>query len=599
MGGVLDGQQVSAAVTNPAFLDANGDDIALGIIGFHSTAPASGANIDNIQRVGNRLMTATGVTENSNDGMTYGAPASTILNGDNHPAALLKLANKFDPTTGHKHTGSAGDGARVIASDLTSVPLKGYIQQGSDLTSITGTSTVVTTQMSGKTNSAGTTSLGVVVIAPENKIVIRQATGASQDDVYVDGSGNIVYGRLTFATSVWTLSFFVNLSGTETAFSFTANNIRWYYQELYNPMVSPPVYSEFASIPSDNATADVIDATSSLRGLISAGTQSLGGIKTFVDTTASTTSANGAVVVGGGVGVGGAINSGSDIKTGTKFNATGFGGVAKALASNVGKDIVEATTTFAELNLVSGVTSAIQTQLNAKATDSLVVHLAGAETVTGAKIFNDLAITGALKLTEQNNTQAGTALTISNTRVVVHLTGAVVSIAGVTNLLDSLIIIENLTGASFSVLNENAGAAANDRIITGTGADITVANNQSLLVYYCSLQSRWRVIGGTGSGSGSGVGAMVTKTANYTVLSTDNGAMILVDATSGAFSITLTGVTSISGFEITIKKIDDTVNAVTLQTTASFPEFNQGTSVLKNLWESYTIKSTGAAWYIK
>jgi hypothetical protein len=40
-----------------------------------------------------------------------------------------------------------------------------------------------------------------------------------------------------------------------------------------------------------------------------------------------------------------------------------------------------------ELSYVKGVTSSIQTQLGTKATDSLVVHLAGAETITGVKTF--------------------------------------------------------------------------------------------------------------------------------------------------------------------------------------------------------------------
>lgn len=46
------------------------------------------------------------------------------------------------------------------------------------------------------------------------------------------------------------------------------------------------------------------------------------------------------------------------------------------------------TASGAEMNFLVGVTSAIQTQLNAKATDSLVVHLAGTETITGAKTFS-------------------------------------------------------------------------------------------------------------------------------------------------------------------------------------------------------------------
>lgn len=48
---------------------------------------------------------------------------------------------------------------------------------------------------------------------------------------------------------------------------------------------------------------------------------------------------------------------------------------------------VSVTATGTELNYVAGVTSAIQTQLNTKATDSLVVHLAGTESITGSKTF--------------------------------------------------------------------------------------------------------------------------------------------------------------------------------------------------------------------
>ena len=55
-----------------------------------------------------------------------------------------------------------------------------------------------------------------------------------------------------------------------------------------------------------------------------------------------------------------------------------------------------------ELSYVKGVTSSIQTQFSAKANDNAVVHLAGTETITGAKTFsgglssNALTLTGAL-----------------------------------------------------------------------------------------------------------------------------------------------------------------------------------------------------------
>lgn len=74
------------------------------------------------------------------------------------------------------------------------------------------------------------------------------------------------------------------------------------------------------------------------------------------------------------------------------FNGTPIGGSGiftanRAIISNGTGDLAVSPTTSTEIGYVSGVTSAIQTQLNSKATDSLVVHLAGIETITGAKTF--------------------------------------------------------------------------------------------------------------------------------------------------------------------------------------------------------------------
>jgi hypothetical protein len=141
----------------------------------------------------------------------------------------------------------------------------------------------VSAELAGKSDSSGPTDTGVVVTAPQNKVILRQASGANEDDSFIDGSGNVVYGRLTFSTPTWTLSYYVDISGTETAYSFSSSDVRWYYQELFNPMVNPPVYSEFASIPSDNATADVLTATTSIQGktqLASAVAQSVGASNT-------------------------------------------------------------------------------------------------------------------------------------------------------------------------------------------------------------------------------------------------------------------------------------------------------------------------------
>lgn len=95
-----------------------------------------------------------------------------------------------------------------------------------------------------------------------------------------------------------------------------------------------------------------------------------------------------------------AIAAGGTINSGTQFqlahyavNGTTLSGLtlitaSRALESDSNGLPVASATTAAELAFVSGVTSAIQTQLDLKATDSLVVHLAGTETITGAKTFN-------------------------------------------------------------------------------------------------------------------------------------------------------------------------------------------------------------------
>lgn len=270
--GIVDGQAVDAANSNPAWLDANADDFAQGKIGLQNNDVISGKFVNNSQRYLNNLGATIGLDTSSNfsaeadaTGKTYGSPTNTIADGDTHKTALTKLGNKFDPSTGHAHSGSAGDGAPIIASTITSVPFRGYFLQASTLSGVTGGSTNVSTQMSGKTPSSGSTVQGVVVTAPYNKVVLRNSNG---DDL-VDGSGNVVYGRVTESTGVWTLTYYVDITGTETPYSFASSTtVQWFYQELFNPMVNPPVYSELAIIPSDNPTQDVLDATTTQKGKV-------------------------------------------------------------------------------------------------------------------------------------------------------------------------------------------------------------------------------------------------------------------------------------------------------------------------------------------
>lgn len=265
---VFDGQPVNAAVTNPAFLDAQVDDTAFGIITLANAVLASGPTINNIQAAINHLLTTTGATETT-DGTTY-TSNERITNGQNHVQAISALDTGFNGLTGHVHSGATGDAPPIPSTNVTGNPLLGYFQQSLNIFGVSGGSWDVTSFITDTTPSTGPTVEGIVVDPPYNKIFIRQASGPDTGDSFVDGSGNVVYGRITWASGpMWTITFYVDISGTETPYSFPSSvDLVFYYQKLYNPIVDAPVYSTLAFIPSDNVTADVLVATTSIYGKV-------------------------------------------------------------------------------------------------------------------------------------------------------------------------------------------------------------------------------------------------------------------------------------------------------------------------------------------
>jgi hypothetical protein len=271
--GVQDGQAVSAAVTNPAFLDSDSDDTALGKITFNniSDVATSGPAVVNIQREVNGLFSWTGRPSGAvyNSTPTWGN-VQVGTSTDSLFARSNAITGLFDGTTGHRHDGTNGGGPLLSGSSIQNVPLAGYFLEGTDLSAVTGSSSNITSQMTGKSASTGSAVLGVVTTAPFNKTVLRYASGTNTNGQILDISERVVYGRVTYdGSSVWTLSYFVDIAGVETTYTFaTATDVRWYYQELFSPLVSTPIYSEIAVIPSDNATADILDATETQAGKV-------------------------------------------------------------------------------------------------------------------------------------------------------------------------------------------------------------------------------------------------------------------------------------------------------------------------------------------
>jgi hypothetical protein len=87
-----------------------------------------------------------------------------------------------------------------------------------------------------------------------------------------------------------------------------------------------------------------------------------------------------------------------------------------------------------------------------------------------------------------------------------------------------------------------------------------------------------------------------SKSATYSIISNDN--ILLVDATSGAKTITLPTAIGLSGTNYIVKKIDNSVNVITINTTSSQTIDGMLTKSINTQYSGYNIVSNGTNWYI-
>jgi hypothetical protein len=185
-------------------------------------------------------------------------------------------------------------------------------------------------------------------------------------------------------------------------------------------------------------------------------------------------------------------------------------------------------------------------------------------------------VDGFLRLNSENSSATGSnAVVAVGTKVIRRLTSA--SLVSVSNIQADFsgaefLILTNVTGATITIVNNSSGTAA-ERIITGTGSNITLANDASIIVIYDGTTSRWRIIGGSGGGAGkyssyNFTGTTITLTSEgfqrhrYTGSSAQSfastltptgltdGECIMFVGTSNTNTIALSGSTSVNGFRL-------------------------------------------------
>ena len=90
--------------------------------------------------------------------------------------------------------------------------------------------------------------------------------------------------------------------------------------------------------------------------------------------------------------------------------------------------------------------------------------------------------------------------------------------------------------------------------------------------------------------------AVVSVTGAYAVLAGDS--VILANSTTAAFSITLPTAVGATGKAYTVKKLDASLNAVTLATTSAQTIDGGTTATLSTQYISLTVISDGANWQV-
>lgn len=120
--------------------------------------------------------------------------------------------------------------------------------------------------------------------------------------------------------------------------------------------------------------------------------------------------------------------------------------------------------------------------------------------MSSALILNSLLKTGST--VDATTTGSNQTLTLPTKFLHILTNASLVSISdvGVPSSDSQFFVLTNATGNSITI--KNTDSATTD-ILTGTGADLSLADDASVFFAYDSNATRWRIIGGSGGGGSS------------------------------------------------------------------------------------------------
>jgi hypothetical protein len=515
---VINGQVADQTTFNNAFLSrtTNSSTVAKVSLLNPTTDP-----ITSIQDVANELMEVAGITEGDANRLIYGSN-NVLVDGQNHKQNLENIDAAFDAGAGHDHSGVGGSGAPISAANLANFNPLFADWETIQLAGINAQSTDVSLDFAGKTSGGDSVTAGVITSAPFNRVQILDLSLSPIEDA----GGQRVYGRISELAGVWTLDLFTSESGVETAHTPSGPiTINTYFLEVFTQETRPTISNNPAQFAALDVTADVVDASSTQRGVVSTGAQSFAGNKTFTGTVAASNLsgtnsgdvtigalqasavADGASLVGQSIRLheatsttAGVMSAGTQSIAGNK-TFTGTIAASNLSGTNTGNVTVGAVQAASTANAFS--LSGQQIRLHPADGTNAGLLTAVAQAIGGLKTFNAGAvITTLMQLSQANDAASTGSMVVPAANIVNVVTNAsLTEVTGLNSVATTQIkILINATGADINVKDTNSGASS---IRTGTGADVTLKNNGAFFFVYDTNKTRWQLVGGTGSGGGA------------------------------------------------------------------------------------------------
>lgn len=152
---------------------------------------------------------------------------------------------------------------------------------------------------------------------------------------------------------------------------------------------------------------------------------------------------------------------------------------------------------------------------------------------------------------DSTSTGAGAELSAPTNSILFVTNVSLTSVAGIgAATFGQWLIVCNKTGADITL--QNAGVVTtSEQIITGTGADLSLANNASILLFYDLSSTVWRIVGGTGGGS-STVSYQETPAGTVNGVNAVFGPLTYLPTDDNSVVVMVDGIVRVLGTEFTV-----------------------------------------------